>query len=558
MSGMNSIYQLIQYCTRSKSRRFNLIRPAVLILILLTGPAGRIALAQRQTTVPNQPVTPRLADNTANLQTSSCSVPLTVINTYGFGNDNYNGSYLVNGTINGAPSWKMDSQVIQWTGTEWQIYHTVYKTVLATNKAGSTSYIPCDGWSASSGYPYLTVGCGALSSPSVRITPNDPVINSGQSITLTAAGTGTTYRWSNGQTGAEVVVAPASTTTLSVTATTGDCSATAGTTVTVRARGAALNFATGNYIATGVNGVAGNSARTVEAWIKTSATTDSYIMDWGNTSTGGRWGFVMRNTGYLAVYLGGANVTGSFAVNDGKWHHVAVSTDPSAGTAVSFYIDGVLKETKSLPASLTTLSTVGDEIYVGATKAMNSYFVGTIDEVRIWDRARADYEIALNYACQLNPATQTGLKAYYTFNQGDDGADNTGITSLTNLANTQNTGTLKNFSLNGSTSNWVAPGGVSSSNICTGILSLTATPPASVVLGGANCPGRTTFTGTGRWFAVTGPGNYLGIKGFRAPVVNRLLGVTDLRTAGTYYIVVYDLPGTQPFITSFQVTGSCP
>ncbi len=284
-----------------------------------------------------------------------------------------------------------------------------------------------------------------MSSPSVRVSPNASVISSGQSVTLTATGTGTSYLWSNGETSTEIVVAPASTTTLSVTATTGDCSATATATVTVRAKGAALNFAGGSYIATGQNGVSGNSARTVEAWIKTSATTDSYIMDWGTTGTGGRWGFLMRNTGYLSVFFGGGNVTGSYAVNDGNWHHVAVSTNPSASTAVSFYIDGVLKEVKSLPASLTTLSTVGDEIYLGISKAINSSFAGTLDEVRIWDRALEDYEIALNYACQLNPATQTGLRAYYNFNQGDDGGTNTEITSLTNLANTQNVGTLKNF-----------------------------------------------------------------------------------------------------------------
>ncbi|OIN55987.1 hypothetical protein BLX24_26930 [Arsenicibacter rosenii] len=557
MSGINSIYPLIQHLTRSNTAPANLMRLSVFILMLVSGPGSRIAVAQRQTIRPNEPATPRAADNTANLQTSSCAVTLTRIDVYGFGNDNYNGSYLVNGTINGAPSWKMDNQIIQWTGTEWQIFRNIGNTILATNKTGSASYIPCDGWSGS-GSPYLTVGCGALSSPSVRVTPNAPTISAGQSVTLTATGTGTAYLWSNGETSTEVVVAPASTTTLSVTARTGDCVATATAAITVRAKGAALNFASGNYVATGVNGIAGNSARTVEAWIKTSATADSYIMDWGNTGTGGRWGFVMRNTGYLAVYLGGANVTGSFAVNDGKWHHVAVSTDPSASTAVAFYIDGVLKETKPLPASLTTLNTVGDEIYLGATKSMGSYFVGTMDEVRIWDRALADYEVALNYACQLNPATQTGLRAYYTFNQGDDGGANTGITSLTNLANAQSPGTLKNFSLSGSTSNWVAPGGVSSSATCTGTLSLTATPPASVVLGGTNCPGRTTFTGTGRWFAVTGPGNYLGIKGFRSPVINRLLGISDLRTAGTYYIVVYDTPGIPPYITSFQVTGSCP
>ncbi len=122
MTIINSIYYLIQHLTRSNTALVNMMQLSVFILILVSGPGSRIALAQRQTIVPNQPVTPRMADNTASLQTSSCAVTLTRMDVYGFSYDNYNGSYLVNGTINGAPSWKMDNQIIQWTGTEWQIF----------------------------------------------------------------------------------------------------------------------------------------------------------------------------------------------------------------------------------------------------------------------------------------------------------------------------------------------------------------------------------------------------------------------------------------------------
>nr|HMT30220.1 hypothetical protein [Bacteroidia bacterium] len=54
-----------------------------------------------------------------------------------------------------------------------------------------------------------------------------------------------------------------------------------------------------------------------------------------------------------------------------------------------------------------------------------------------------------------------GLVANYHFNQGVAGGTNTGATSLTDATGNGFTGTLTNFALTGSTSNWVAPGGVS-------------------------------------------------------------------------------------------------
>jgi hypothetical protein len=79
-------------------------------------------------------------------------------------------------------------------------------------------------------------------------------------------------------------------------------------------------------------------------------------------------------------------------------------------------------------------------------------FEGDIDEVRIWSAALSDATIAAHANQEIcgNPTT---LKAYYTFNQGNANGSNTSNTTLADQAGT-NTGTLTNFSLSGSSSNW--------------------------------------------------------------------------------------------------------
>jgi hypothetical protein len=71
--------------------------------------------------------------------------------------------------------------------------------------------------------------------------------------------------------------------------------------------------------------------------------------------------------------------------------------------------------------------------------------------------------------CELG-AGQTGLLAYYKFNQGIDNANNSTVTTLTDSSGNANTGTLTNFARTGATSNWVASGGVTIGNTCSTFL----------------------------------------------------------------------------------------
>jgi hypothetical protein len=81
-------------------------------------------------------------------------------------------------------------------------------------------------------------------------------------------------------------------------------------------------------------------------------------------------------------------------------------------------------------------------------------FLGTIDDLRIWNVARTEADIQDNLNKTLN-GDETGLVAYYKMDQGIAGGNNTAITTLTDSTANGNTGTLFTFALTGNSSNFV-------------------------------------------------------------------------------------------------------
>ncbi|MGR7811788.1 LamG-like jellyroll fold domain-containing protein [Lacinutrix undariae] len=137
-----------------------------------------------------------------------------------------------------------------------------------------------------------------------------------------------------------------------------------------------------------------------------------------------------------------------FSVNSitgDNWHHIAVTR--SAGV-YSLYIDGILDNSSSdLP--LIDLSFLG----IGAPQAMP--FSGGIDDLRIWSVAKTENELATNKNCELS-GTETGLLAYYKFNQGIANGDNTTETVIIDASSNANHASLNGFDLSGTSSNFLS------------------------------------------------------------------------------------------------------
>lgn len=119
--------------------------------------------------------------------------------------------------------------------------------------------------------------------------------------------------------------------------------------------------------------------------------------------------YISDNANYYYAYSNTSSWTA------GTWYHIAGVIDPVSGMKI--YVNGVLQASTAaytipIPAApeITALGRWGD-------LAMR-YFPGQIDEVRFWTKAITQGQI-LNKMCQdLTPANETGLKAYWKFNEG--------------------------------------------------------------------------------------------------------------------------------------------
>lgn len=100
------------------------------------------------------------------------------------------------------------------------------------------------------------------------------------------------------------------------------------------------------------------------------------------------------NPGQLEAYIAGATVVSgaSYRVDDGNWHHVAVTV---AGTAVKLYVDGVERGTATSSKSSYAMGTAAG--YIGSAAGTSEYFKGTMDEVAIYNTALSATRIFSHY-----------------------------------------------------------------------------------------------------------------------------------------------------------------
>ncbi|MEI6753955.1 MAG: LamG-like jellyroll fold domain-containing protein [Paludibacter sp.] len=184
---------------------------------------------------------------------------------------------------------------------------------------------------------------------------------------------------------------------------------------------------------------------TKEAWIKPSVATGYLNIVSGSTNHA----FWVVNGQLCSGHNGNwFSVVDNATIPVNVWTHVAISYD-AATTTMKLYKNGTLvMANNSVPAI------VGDNSVMIGTYANSAFFNGDMDEIRIWNRALTDAEIAADKSVRIT-GTESGLVAYYDFNSGTAAANNGGVTTLQDKSANGNNGVLYNFALNGATSNWV-------------------------------------------------------------------------------------------------------
>ena len=226
-----------------------------------------------------------------------------------------------------------------------------------------------------------------------------------------------------------------------------------------KAQSVGVNFdGVNDYISTNNSGVTGNGARTVEAWIKTTANANpsagglqKVICDWGSATTGGRYTLNLLWSNAIRIEVQGSGLSDTVPINDGIWHHVAAVYNPSATFKHQLYVDGVLHVQGNITTTVNT-STL-NKILIGRRVDAVNYFAGDIDEVRVFNYARTGVEIATERFKEFCNVPSS-LVAYYKLNEGiENGANSSNITAVDYSALRQ-AGTLQNFMLSGNTSNW--------------------------------------------------------------------------------------------------------
>ncbi|MGW0538505.1 LamG domain-containing protein, partial [Streptomyces sp. NPDC003032] len=83
-----------------------------------------------------------------------------------------------------------------------------------------------------------------------------------------------------------------------------------------------------------------------------------------------------------------ASVRTTSAYNDGQWHHVALRRGDGR---LTLFLDGTHVTTADVPGSVSRNSPFG--VHIGQRMDSRAHFTGSIDEVRVYDKALSDAEL---------------------------------------------------------------------------------------------------------------------------------------------------------------------
>ncbi len=197
--------------------------------------------------------------------------------------------------------------------------------------------------------------------------------------------------------------------------------------------GRSLAFSPGSsqYVSVSHNAALNFSTQmTFAAWVKGSLGNQMSIIDKGDY--GDAFRVLIQGGGVServpAVQLKGSTVLGTTAIVSGSWTHVAFTYN---GAETKIYVNGSLTDTST--AITGALSTTATAMYIGQGGLNNLYFDGTIDDIRLFQRALTAAEIlsiynrvptggkerSISVRSSQNRLLTSGLVAFFPLNDAD-------------------------------------------------------------------------------------------------------------------------------------------
>jgi hypothetical protein len=279
------------------------------------------------------------------------------------------------------------------------------------------------------------------------------------------------------------------------------------TSQTINAQNYALSFdGSGDYINFGnPEELRISGSQTIEMWLypfATDARRNPMAKAYGGEGT-----ITFETSGELSYYYGTNGGNGNpyqgfnneFPININEWTHIAVVRDLT-NMKLHWYINGIL--VNSVDASYSYATKGGNSFYIG--RGYVSDFKGIIDDVRVWNVARAHSEIALYKNVELT-GSEPGLAAYWDFNEGagsvvyDKTQNNVNGNTAGNTSYTTNIPPVFQYSPGNEIFQPVSPTGLPYSIILSQVLLNGSPVPLGTQIGvfdGELCVGTAIYDGT--------------------------------------------------------------
>lgn len=170
--------------------------------------------------------------------------------------------------------------------------------------------------------------------------------------------------------------------------------------------------------------VSGNTAITIAGWFKGSDIESmvrlqdgaAYIvLGWTSSGAFAPRALVSTDGGVTGVNIGGGNV------HDGKWRHIAMTWEKNTTNGFKVYVDGSVTNQKDTPNVNLPVFSGSTGAYFGSYQGTSEFTAGSIDDVRIYNRALSQSDIkALATIGQTirTGVSERGLVAHWSLDEG--------------------------------------------------------------------------------------------------------------------------------------------
>lgn len=150
---------------------------------------------------------------------------------------------------------------------------------------------------------------------------------------------------------------------------------------------------TSDFIDMGTSMGSSFSELTLAAWVRTSSADGYHLAIIHRQSA---WSLQTKATN-LAYYCwcSPLSAQSSTSINDGEWHHVALTLSGTSGAKLIFYVDG---EVADGGTHTIGMGAGGGNVYVGKGANTMEHWIGDIDEAAMWTKVLSPSQIFSMYS----------------------------------------------------------------------------------------------------------------------------------------------------------------